>query len=64
MSKYTVDWLEVARLRVFGYKRGFLRSVLKLDGNFHVYIHGNRKNAAIEKDENGTYLKLYFKTIK
>jgi len=64
MSKYKVDWLEVAKRHVLGHRMGFFKSIFKLDKNFHVYVHGNRNNMQVEKDEKGTYLKLYFKTIK
>ncbi|GEM_PF-5056308 len=64
--KYTVDWLEVARRKMeFDHTgRKFFRSVIKLDNNFHVYVHGKKELLAVEKDSNGTYLKLYFKQIK
>ncbi len=67
MSEFTVDWLEVARRRICGARPDgsrFFKSILKLDKNFHVYVHGNRKNLQVQEDENGTYLKLYFKIIK
>ncbi len=63
-NKYKVDWLEVARRFIFGNKLRIFKSILKLDKNSHLYIHGNRENLTVEKDEKGTYLKLYFKTIK
>jgi hypothetical protein len=38
------------------------KSVIKLDKNFHVYIHGNREQLEKGTDENGRkYYKLYFK---
>ncbi len=63
-NKYKVDWLEVARRHVFGGRRAPFKSVLKLDKNFHVYVHGKRENMSVEQDKIGTYLKIYFKTIK
>jgi hypothetical protein len=37
------------------------KSVLKLDKNFHVYVHGNREMIERGEDENGRkYYKLYF----
>lgn len=39
------------------------KSVLKLDKNFHVYIHGNRELLEQGEDENGRkYYKLYYET--
>lgn len=38
-----------------GHKR-----VLKLDKNFHVYIHGDASKIKIAEDEKGKYIKLYF----
>lgn len=65
-NNYSVDWLEVAR-RHLSIERldgsMFFKSVLKLDKNFHVYVHCNRELMQVEKDCNGTYLKLYFNKI-
>lgn len=60
MNKYTVDWLEVARRQIL--QR--FRSVLKLDKNFHVYVHGLKSKMELGSDTKGTYLKLYFKQIR
>jgi len=39
------------------------KSVIKLDKNFHIYVHGNRNLISKEVDENGrNYYKLYFET--
>ena len=40
----------------------FIRSVIKLDKNFHVYVHGNRENIQKGFDDNRqkNYYKLYF----
>jgi hypothetical protein len=39
------------------------KSVLKLDKNFHIYIHGNRELIEQGVDENGRkYYKIYFET--
>lgn len=60
---------------LFGINRGFeisqqavkrqakiFKSVLKLDRNFHVYIHGNRELIERGEDENGRkFYKLYYK---
>ncbi len=39
--------------------RGF-RSVIKLDKNFHIYVHGDRKKIETGQDEKGKYYRLYF----
>jgi hypothetical protein len=36
------------------------KSVIKLDKNFHIYIHGDRKLIQQGQDENGKYYMLYF----
>lgn len=42
-------------------KQRVFKSVLKLDKNFHVYIHGNREMVEKGVDENGRkYYKLYY----
>lgn len=42
----------------------YSKCVLKLDRNFHVYVHGKRDLMEIAKDENGKYIKLRYKVIK
>jgi len=42
----------------------YFKNILKLDRNFHVYVHGSKDKLNVERDENGNYLKLYFKEIK
>jgi hypothetical protein len=37
-----------------------LKSVIKLDKNFHIYIHGNRNLIAQGADENGKFYKIYY----
>lgn len=37
------------------------KSVIKLDKNFHIYIHGDRKLIEQGEDEKGKYYKVYFK---
>lgn len=41
---------------------GMFRSVLKLDKNFHLYIHGNRNmiERGFDQDKNLNYYKVYF----
>ncbi len=36
------------------------KSIIKLDKNFHIYIHGDRQKLAQGEDENGKYYMLYF----
>lgn len=36
------------------------KSVIKLDKNFHIYIHGDRKMLETGEDEKGKYYRLYF----
>ena len=40
------------------------KSVLKLDKNFHIYIHGDRNKIQKGEDENGQYYKVYYKEEK
>jgi len=37
------------------------RSIIKLDKNFHIYVHGNPNLISQEEDENGKYYKIYFR---
>ncbi len=43
--------------------RGF-KSIIKLDKNFSIYVHGDRKMIDQGQDENGKYYKLYFEEEK
>lgn len=43
--------------------RGF-KSIIKLDKNFSIYVHGDRKMIDQGTDENGKYYKLYFEEEK
>lgn len=38
-----------------------LKSVIKLDKNFHIYIHGDRELIEQGEDKKGTYYKVYYK---
>ncbi|MDR2010907.1 MAG: nucleoid-associated protein [Bacteroidales bacterium] len=38
-----------------------LKSVIKLDKNFHIYVHGDHNLIEQGKDEKGKYYKVYFK---
>ncbi|MDR2385087.1 MAG: hypothetical protein LBD80_05420 [Tannerella sp.] len=37
------------------------KSVIKLDKNFHTYIHGDRNLIEQGADENGKFYKIYYK---
>lgn len=37
------------------------KSVIKLDKNFHIYVHGNRQLIEQGEDEKGKYYKVYYK---
>lgn len=37
------------------------KSIIKLDKNFHIYIHGNPNLITRDEDENGKFYKVYFK---
>lgn len=43
--------------------RGF-KSIIKLDKNFSIYVHGDRKMIDQGQDENGKYYRLYFEEEK
>lgn len=40
------------------------KSVIKLDKNFHIYVHGDRKMIETGQDEKGKYYRLYFEEEK
>ena len=40
------------------------KSVIKLDKNFHIYVHGDRKMIETGQDEKGKYYLLYFEEEK
>lgn len=44
----------------FKKKSRFLKSVIKLDKNFHIYVHGNHDMIEKDKDEKGTFYKVYY----
>lgn len=55
-----INNFEISAQAVRKQARAF-KSVLKLDKNFHIYIHGNRELIEQGKDENGRkYYKIYF----
>jgi hypothetical protein len=41
-----------------------LKSVIKLDKNVHIYIHGNRDVVEQGEDGKGKYYKIYYKEEK
>lgn len=40
------------------------KSVIKLDKNFHIYVHGDRRMIETGQDEKGKYYRLYFEEEK
>jgi hypothetical protein len=38
-----------------------LKSVIKLDKNFHIYVHGNRELIEQGSDNKGKFYKIYYK---
>lgn len=38
----------------------FYKSVIKLDKNFHIYVHGDRSKIEQSEDSHGKYYKIYF----
>lgn len=38
----------------------YFKSVIKLDKNFHIYVHGDRKRIETGQNEKGKYYRLYF----
>lgn len=39
----------------------YYKSVIKLDKNFHIYVHGNKELIEQGEDDHGRFYKLYFK---
>lgn len=59
-NKTIPDQFEISPVMVNKNAR-FLRSVIKLDKNFHIYVHGNReKIERIEESDGTKYYKIYF----
>jgi hypothetical protein len=54
------DQFEISNNAVKKQARIF-KSIIKLDKNFHIYIHGNRQMIEQGEDEKGKYYKMYFK---
>ena len=42
-----------------GNRRAY-KSVIKLDRNFHIYVHGNRNLLEQGEDEKGKFYKVYY----
>ena len=57
---YIADEFAISDSAVKKQSRSF-KSVIKLDKNFHIYIHGDRKLIEQGEDEKGRYYKVYFK---
>lgn len=38
----------------------YFKSIIKLDKNFHIYVHGDRKMIETGQDEKGKFYRLYF----
>ena len=55
-----VDHFDISTPAVKKQARVF-KNVIKLDKNFHIYIHGDRKLIEQGEDEKGKYYKVYFK---
>jgi len=53
------DNFQISDSAVKKQQRSF-KSVIKLDKNFHIYIHGNREKIQLCEDENGKFYKIYF----
>ena len=55
------DHFEISR-KALSYNKRYIRSILKLDKNFHVYVHGNRENIirGFDPDRKQYYYQLYF----
>ncbi len=54
------DTFDISESAVKKQTRNF-KSVIKLDKNFHIYIHGNEKLIEQGEDEKGKFYKIYFK---
>lgn len=44
--------------------KGNMKKVLRLDKDFHVYIHGNHEKITFLKDNKGKYVKIYYDVIE
>lgn len=42
----------------------YFKSIIKLDKNFHIYVHGDRKMIETGQDEKGKFYRLYFEEEK
>ena len=58
----TMDRFQISQPAVEKYSQKFFRSVIKLDKNFHVYVHGNAEHIERGFDEKKkmNFYKLYF----
>ena len=54
------DSFDISDSAVKKQSRAF-KSVIKLDKNFHIYVHGNRNLIEQGEDEKGKFYKVYYK---
>ncbi len=54
------DQFDISESAVKKQARAF-KSVIKLDKNFHIYVHGDRKLIEQGEDEKGKYYKVYYR---
>ncbi|MFY0627814.1 MAG: nucleoid-associated protein [Reichenbachiella sp.] len=61
-SELQNDQFEISKPAIKRSKR-FIRSVIKLDKNFHVYVHGNRENITrgFDEEKDKHFYTLYYK---
>lgn len=55
------DHFSISNAAVKRQSRNF-KSIIKLDKNFHIYIHGNRELIEQGEDKKGKFYKIYFQT--
>lgn len=62
-KEYDVDFADDFTISESAVKKQVraLKSVIKLDKNFHIYVHGDHNLIEQGKDEKGKYYKVYFK---
>lgn len=69
-KEYKQEYIEQANIEMddqffvspsaFKKNQRYLKSVIKLDKNFHIYVHGNHDLISKEQDEKGTFYKIYY----
>ncbi len=57
-----IEFLDSFEINDSAVKKGVrsLKSVIKLDKNFHIYIHGDRSKIESGEDDKGKYYKVYY----